>query len=71
MPPRPALRAQNPDEKSDEVFILGTLVSTDEKKEESKVKLKDGKELTVRSTDVSMANPVAQASVAMLLLHIP
>ena len=48
---------QNPDEKAEEVFITGTLVSTDPAKEVSKVKLKDGKELEVRSTDVSAANP--------------
>ena len=48
---------QNPDDKDEEVFITGTLVSTDPAKETSKVKLKDGKELEVRSTDVSAANP--------------
>ena len=48
---------QNPDEKSDEVFIIAKMISADPAKETAKVATQDGKEQTIRSSDVWNANP--------------
>ena len=69
-PPRAAW--QNPDDKSEDVFILGALVSTDTDKEVSKVRIKaGGAEVQVRATDISPANPAGlTAPDNCMLIHL-
>ena len=51
-PAAPRAAWQNPDDKSEDVFLLGTLVSTDTDKEVSQVRIKaGGAEVQVRATD--------------------
>ena len=71
-PVAPRAAWQNPDDKSEDVFILGALVSTDTDKEVSKVRIKaGGAEVQVRATDVSSANPAGlTAPDNCMLIHL-